>query len=35
MKAIRACPVDLGGSFRLDCAVEDDRLKRHDLSYGE
>ena len=31
----RACPVDLDGSFRLDVLVDEERLKRHDLTDAE
>ena len=31
----RACPVDLVGRFRLDCSVDEERLRRHDLSDAE
>jgi hypothetical protein len=31
----RACPVDLDGSFRLDFLMDEERLKRHDLTDAE
>ena len=34
-RRFRACPVDLVSRFRLDCSVDEERLRRHDLSDAE